>query len=76
MRSFQALQAELDGQRSTVAELREALAGGGGSRGGRASLTNKKDEDSYDVEAAVLTGGSAAGFQPLAGARKPWTSWY
>ena len=31
-------------------------------------ITNKKDEDNeFDIEAAVLTGGGAGGFQPLAG---------
>lgn len=29
--------------------------------------TNKKDEDIYDVEAAVLSGGDASGFQPISG---------
>lgn len=29
--------------------------------------TNKKDEDIYDVEAAVLSGGDASGFQPMSG---------
>ena len=39
------------------------------------SITNKKDEDNaYDIEAAVLTGGGAGGFQPLAGLVRgaPW----
>ena len=30
------------------------------------TMSNKKDEDSFDVEAAMLTGG-AGGFQPIAG---------
>lgn len=68
-----ALRAELEVQRQRAADLERALqsqgpgsaaAAAGGSRS--AALASKKDEDSFDMESAVLTGGDAL-FKPLAG---------
>ena len=69
------LRTQLGGEQQRIHDLEEALQQHARER--RASgqpaelvrtLTNKKNEDdAYDVEAAVLTGGGSGGFQPLAG---------
>ena len=69
------LRSQLGGEQQRIHDLEEALQQHVRER--RASgqpadlvrtLTNKKNEDdAYDVEAAVLTGGGSGGFQPLAG---------
>ncbi len=70
---LQAARAELDGERRRIAELEQFMGQERApSRAApRRSITNKKNEDSdFDVEAAVLTGGSGNSFQPLAGQLK------
>ena len=58
----QAMQAELEATRDRARELQTSV-----QRPRSAALTNKKDEDDvYDIEAAVLTGGGGS-FKPLAG---------
>lgn len=64
---------ELEGERSQRMEaqrLLEQRPSAGRSDAIAVNLeggTNKKDEDLIDVEAAVLSGGDASGFQPIAG---------
>lgn len=56
--------AELEATKSRARELQNAAIPTSRS----SALTNKKDEDDvYDIEAAVLTGGGGS-FKPLAGA--------
>ena len=69
------LRAQLGGEQQRIHDLEEALQqyvrerrASGQPAGLVRTLTNKKNEDdAYDVEAAVLTGGGSGGFQPLAG---------